>query len=119
MEARQALDTLLERSDIVSLHCPLTAETTRLIDRARLARMKPSAILVNTSRGGLIDEHALAAALSSRRLAGAYLDVLSVEPPPLDHPLLSVASCRITPHMAWASVEARSTRSSATPLTAS
>jgi glycerate dehydrogenase len=105
---RLPLDALLERSDIVSLHCPLTDDTTRLISRTRLARMKPSAVLVNTSRGGLIDEPALADALSSRRLAGAYLDVLSVEPPPADHPLLSVPSCRITPHMAWASIEARS-----------
>jgi glycerate dehydrogenase len=104
---RVPLDVLLRRADIVSLHCPLSAETALLIDRARLGIMKPSAVLINTSRGGLIDESALAEALDGGRLAGAYLDVLSVEPPPPDHPLLSVATCRITPHMAWTSIEAR------------
>jgi glycerate dehydrogenase len=104
---RVPLDVLLQRSDIVSLHCPLTAENERFIDRTRLSRMKPSAILINTSRGGLVDEPALAEALDRGRLAGAYLDVLSIEPPPADHPLLSVAQCRISPHMAWTSIEAR------------
>lgn len=105
--ARVALDELLQRSDIVSLHCPLTQDNERFIDAGRLAQMKPTAILVNTSRGGLIDEAALAAALARGQLASAYLDVLSVEPPPADHPLLGLQSCWVTPHMAWASVEAR------------
>jgi glycerate dehydrogenase len=104
---RVPLDVLLQRSDIVTLHCPLTPENARFIDRTRLARMKSGAILINTSRGGLVDEAALAEALHSGQLAGAYLDVLSVEPPPPDHPLLSIATCRITPHMAWTSIEAR------------
>jgi glycerate dehydrogenase len=105
---QSTLDVLLARSDFVSLHCPLTDETARFINRARLALMKPSAILINTARGGLVDEPALAQALTEGRLAGAYLDVLSVEPPPPDHPLASAPSCRVTPHMAWASIEARS-----------
>lgn len=104
---RVDLDALLQRSDIITLHCPLTDATARFIDAARLALMKPTSILVNTSRGGLLDEAALAEALGRRQLAGAYLDVLSAEPPPLDHPLLGQARCHITPHMAWASVEAR------------
>jgi glycerate dehydrogenase len=101
------LDTLLERSDFISLHCPLTAETSQLIDAARLARMKPTAILLNTSRGGLVDEAALAAALSGGRLRAAYLDVLAAEPPPSGHPLLALRECHVTPHIAWASIEAR------------
>ena len=104
---RVSLDELLERADIVSLHCPLTKETEGFMDARRLALMKPTALLINTSRGGLIDEPALAEALERRQLAGAYLDVLSVEPPPARHPLLGAPSCWITPHMAWASVEAR------------
>jgi glycerate dehydrogenase len=105
---RVPLEALLQRSDFVSLHCPLTDENSRAIDRNRLALMKSNAVLINTSRGGLIDEAALAEALASRRIQAAYLDVLSVEPPPLDHPLLSVPSCHVSPHMAWASIEARS-----------
>ena len=101
------LDTLLAASDVVSLHCPLTAETRRLIDAARLARMKPGALLLNTGRGPLIDETALAAALTSGTLGGAGLDVLSVEPPGADHPLLRAPRCLITPHVAWASRAAR------------
>ena len=105
----ESLDVLLERADIVSLHCPLTPETDKLMNRARLARMKPSAVLINTARGGLVDEAALAEALASGRLAGAYLDVLAQEPPPPGHVLTSLPSCWITPHLAWASVEARRT----------
>jgi glycerate dehydrogenase len=104
---RVGLDRLLQSSDIVSLHCPLTDDTARFMGAGRLRLMKPTSILVNTSRGGLIDEVALAEALGRGQLASAYLDVLSVEPPPPDHPLLGHAGCHITPHMAWASVEAR------------
>jgi glycerate dehydrogenase len=101
------LDTLLARADVVSLHCPLTPATTRLIDARRLSLMKPDALLLNTARGGLIDELALWAALERRELAGAGLDVLSVEPPPADHPLLSAPGCLVTPHVAWATRQSR------------
>ncbi|MFM1769779.1 MAG: lactate dehydrogenase/2-hydroxyacid dehydrogenase [Verrucomicrobiota bacterium] len=101
------LDHLFEASDVVSLHCPLTPETRHLVNRARLARMKPSAFLLNTSRGPLIDEPALAQALNEGRLAGAGLDVLAQEPPPADHPLLTARNCLITPHLAWATRAAR------------
>jgi glycerate dehydrogenase len=101
------LDSLFESSDIISLHCPLTPATQSLVDARRLSQMRRTALLVNTARGGLIDEPALAAALSAGTIAGAYLDVLSVEPPPADHVLLAEPRCFITPHIAWASLEAR------------
>jgi glycerate dehydrogenase len=101
------LDRLLAESDIVSLHCPLTDDTRHLINAATLARMKPSALLINTSRGPLIAEADLADALRNQRIAGAALDVLSAEPPPPDHPLLSAPNCLITPHQAWATHAAR------------
>jgi glycerate dehydrogenase len=100
-------DELFRRSDIVTLHCPLTPETAELVNAKSLSAMKPEAILVNTARGGLIDEAALALALEDKKLAAAYLDVLSVEPPPRDHVLVSLPTCWITPHVAWASREAR------------
>jgi glycerate dehydrogenase len=101
------LEELLRTADVVSLHCPLTPETDKLINAERLKLIKPTAFLINTSRGGLIDEPALAEALNSGRLAGAGLDVLSVEPPPPDNPLLNAKNCCITPHIAWASKGAR------------
>jgi len=101
------LEELLRQSDIVSLHCPLTPETAGMISKKRLAWMKPSAFLINTSRGPLIVEQDLADALNEGRIAGAALDVLSVEPPRADNPLLSAANCIITPHIAWATKEAR------------
>jgi len=101
------LDTLFRRSDIVSLHCPLTPETTGLIGPDSLRRMKQSAFLLNTSRGPLVDEAALAEALDAGRIAGAGLDVLSREPPPPDNPLLRARNCLVTPHLAWASGAAR------------
>jgi glycerate dehydrogenase len=104
---RVPLDELLKRSDIVSLHCPLTPDNERFIDARRLSQMRSTALLINTSRGGLIDEAALADALGRGQIAGAYLDVLGVEPPPEGHPLVALPNCWITPHMAWASVEAR------------
>ncbi len=101
-------ETLFRTSDVVSLHCPLTPLTKNLVNAERLAWMKPSAYLLNTSRGPLIDEPALADALNSGRLAGAGLDVLSVEPPPAENPLLTARNCIITPHNAWATLAARS-----------
>ncbi|MBN2022514.1 MAG: D-2-hydroxyacid dehydrogenase [Pirellulales bacterium] len=101
------LDDLFRRSDVVSLHCPLSPQTRHLVDTRRLALMKPSAMLVNTSRGPVVDERALAEALSAGRLAGAGLDVLADEPPPRDHPLVGLANCYVTPHVAWATRAAR------------
>lgn len=102
------LDDLFSTSDVISLHCPLTDSTRHLVNPRRLALMKPTAFLLNTSRGPLIDEPALAAGLNAGQIAGAGLDVLSVEPPPPDHPLLRAKSCVITPHLAWATRAARS-----------
>ena len=101
------MDELLRTSDVISLHCPLTPQTKQLVNAERLALMKPSAFLLNTSRGPLIDEAALAGALNSGRLAGVGLDVLSVEPPSPDHPLFTAKNCLVTPHIAWASQAAR------------
>jgi glycerate dehydrogenase len=101
------IETVLEQSDVVSLHCPLTDDTKHLINSASLARMKSSAYLINTARGPLIDETALAAALNEGRIAGAGLDVLSVEPPAASNPLLTAKNCIITPHTAWASRASR------------
>lgn len=101
------IDDVFRRSDALTLHCPLTAETKNIVNARRLALMKPSAFLVNTSRGPLIDEPALTQALNNGRLAGAGLDVLSVEPPPPDHVLYSAKNCLITPHYAWATKAAR------------
>lgn len=101
------LDFLFSQSDVVTLHCPLTPETRHLVNAERLARMKPSAFLINTARGPLIAEADLAMALNSGRLAGAALDVLSVEPPAADNPLLQAKNCLITPHLAWATHAAR------------
>ncbi|MFT5124922.1 MAG: glycerate dehydrogenase [Verrucomicrobiales bacterium] len=101
------LRTLLNESDVISLHCPLTPKTEGLINRERLALMKPGAILINTSRGPLVDEQALAEALKSGHLAGVGLDVLSAEPPAVDHPLVGLERCFISPHLAWATKASR------------
>lgn len=100
-------DALLQRSDVVSLHCPLTPETTNLVNAARLAMMKPTAFLINTARGPLVNEQELAAALNADRIAGAGMDVLSTEPPAADNPLLTAKNCIITPHIGWATHAAR------------
>lgn len=106
---RIAFEELLSTSDAVTLHVPLTPATRHLIGAAELAQMKPGAVLVNTARGGVVDETALLAALQSGQLAGAALDVLGVEPPPPDHPLLAadLPNLIITPHVAWASRQAQ------------
>jgi glycerate dehydrogenase len=104
---RVGLDELFASSDVVSLHCPLTEQTRALVSAARLSSMKRSAFLINTSRGPVIDEPALANALEAGTIAGAGLDVLSVEPPPATHPLLGAPNCFITPHIAWATTAAR------------
>lgn len=101
------LNELLEQSDVISLHCPLTPQTKGLIGTEALSRMKRSAYLINTSRGPVLDEAAVAEALNTGRIAGAGLDVLSSEPPLPDNPLLTARNCIITPHMAWATAEAR------------
>ncbi len=101
------LESLFRESDVVSLHCPLTEETRGLVGTKQLSWMKPTAFLLNTARGALVDETALAEALNQGRLAGAGLDVLTQEPPPPDHPLLSAKNCVITPHVAWSTKEAR------------
>ena len=101
------LPTLFAQSDVVSLHCPMTPENRGFVNRDLLATMKPSAFLLNTSRGGLINEADLAEALHNGILAGVGIDVLSVEPPTSENPLLTAPKCIITPHIAWASFEAR------------
>jgi len=105
--AMVSMDEVFGKADVVSLHCPLTPETENLIDSRRLAMMKKTAFLINTSRGRLIDEHALAEALNSHQIAGAGLDVLSTEPPEEGNPLLAARNCHITPHIAWATLAAR------------
>ncbi len=101
------LDDVFALSDVVSLHCPLTDRTRRMVNRDRLARMRRGSWLINTSRGELVDENALAEALDQGRLAGAGLDVLSTEPPDRGNPLLKARNCFITPHIAWATRAAR------------
>jgi glycerate dehydrogenase len=103
-----SLDDVFRQADFLSLHCPLTPDTRHLVNADRLALMKPTAFLVNTSRGGVVDAQALANALAAGRLAGAGVDVLDREPPPADDPLLAAPNCWVTPHLAWATREARS-----------
>ena len=102
------LDTLLRESDVISLHCPLFPETKEIISRENIAKMKDGVILVNTARGALMDEKAVADALASGKIRGAAVDVTTVEPIRKDNPLLSAPNCIITPHMAWTPLEARS-----------
>jgi len=101
------LDELFAQSDVVSLHCPLTPDTKEMVNAARLQTMKPSAILINTGRGPLVNEQDLADALNEGRIAAAGLDVISVEPSVTGNPLLGARNCFITPHIAWATKEAR------------
>ncbi|MFT3935237.1 MAG: D-2-hydroxyacid dehydrogenase [Chitinophagaceae bacterium] len=101
------LATLFATSDVISLHCPLTPENTGFVNKALLSTMKPTALLINTARGPLINETDLADALNNKVIAGAGLDVLSAEPPTAGNPLLQAANCVITPHQAWITKEAR------------
>ncbi len=105
---RTSFETVLKESDVISLHCPLSAETRHLIGSTELTKMKPHTILINLARGGIVDEDALAQALRTKLLGGAFLDVLRDEPPPANHPLLNLdlPNLLITPHLAWASGEA-------------
>ena len=100
-------DSLFSRSDYHSLHCPLTDETRHLVNRETLSKMKPSAVIINTARGGVIEEDALTEALNSGKLRGAGIDVLDTEPMRKGHPYLTAKNCYITPHVAWGSIEAR------------
>ncbi|MCR5380274.1 MAG: D-2-hydroxyacid dehydrogenase [Lentisphaeria bacterium] len=102
------LDKLFKISDFVTLHCPLTPQTEKLVNAEKLALMKRTAILINTSRGPVVDEAALANALNNGQIAGAAADTLSTEPPKADNPLLTAKNCFITPHLAWATAEAKS-----------
>ena len=104
---KMSLEELFRTSDVVSLHCPLTPTTHHLVNAERLALMKPTAILINTARGPIIDEQALADALNSERIYAAGIDVLCEEPPRQGSPLLSARNCFVTPHIAWATLEAR------------
>lgn len=101
------LDEIYAQADVISLHCPLQQSNQGMIDAAAIARMKPGVLLINTARGQLIVEQDLADALNSGRIAGAALDVLSSEPPLADNPLLAARNCLVTPHIAWATREAR------------
>lgn len=100
-------EEIFSQSDAITLHCPLTDATKHLVNERTLDQMKSTAFLINTGRGPLVDEAALAAALNAGRIAGAGLDVLSIEPPPPGNPLFTARNCLITPHIGWASREAR------------
>ena len=102
-----SLDTLLAKSDVISLHCPLFPETEKIINKDTIAKMKNGVLILNTSRGPLIDSAALTDALRSGKVGGAGVDVLRQEPPEENEPLLTAPNCYITPHLAWASTEAR------------
>lgn len=104
---KASLDEVFADSDVVSLHCPLTPDTHHIADAGRLRLMKPGAILINTGRGPLVDEQALADAINTGVIRAAGVDVLSCEPPHADNPLLSARNCFVTPHVAWATLEAR------------
>jgi glycerate dehydrogenase len=103
----RSLEDLLDAADVVSLHCPLTSRTQGIVNSQTLELMKRSAFLINTSRGGLVREHELAEALNEGQIAGAALDVLSIEPPQAGSPLIGVKNCIVTPHISWATGAAR------------
>ena len=102
-----SIEDIMKQSDFITLHCPLTADTKHLIDKSKLKLMKPSAYIINTSRGALINESDLIDALSNKQIAGAGLDVLDPEPPALDNPLFEMENVILTPHIGWQTIEAR------------
>lgn len=104
---QSTLENIFQQSDFISLNCPLTDETKNIINKGTLSLMKPTAFIINTSRGMLVNENDLALALNNEKIAGAGIDVLSAEPPMPDNPLLNAKNCFITPHIAWATKEAR------------
>ena len=101
------IDTIFEKADFISVHCPLTEQTTGLVNLERLSKCKPTAYIINTSRGPVVNENDLAEALNSGIIAGAGVDVISVEPMKEDNPLMKAKNCIITPHVAWAPVQTR------------
>jgi len=101
------LDTLYAQSDFITLHCPQTRENEKMINEESIQKMKDGAVLINTARGGLVDEYALVQALTSGKLRAAAVDVLSQEPMHPDNPLMNAPNCIITPHIAWAPKESR------------
>ncbi|MFW6170376.1 MAG: D-2-hydroxyacid dehydrogenase [Planctomycetota bacterium] len=105
--AWRSVEEIFAESDFVTMHCPQTAENAGMVNRGLLEQMQPHAIFINTARGGLVNEEDLAIALNQGKIGGAALDVLSVEPPSADNPLLQARNCLITPHIAWATLEAR------------
>ncbi|MBQ0056575.1 MAG: D-2-hydroxyacid dehydrogenase [Bacteroidales bacterium] len=107
IEKAVSLDELFSKADVLSLHCPLTPDTHHLVNASRLSLMKPSAIVINTGRGPLVDDEALADALNSAKIYAAGIDVLTQEPPRDGNPLIAARNCFITPHIAWASLAAR------------
>jgi len=102
-----SIDEIMKQSDFVTLHCPLTSDTKYLIDKDKLQQMKPSAYIINTSRGALIKESDLIDSLKSKRIAGAALDVQDPEPPAPDNPLFEMENVILTPHIGWQTIEAR------------
>lgn len=104
---KMSLDDIFSTCDVVSLHCPLTDDTYHIANAERISTMKPNAILINTARGPLVDESALAEALKEGKIRGAGLDVLGKEPPTIDNPLIGAPRCVVTPHISWATKEAR------------
>ena len=102
------LDELYRRSDVISMHCPMNSDSDKMIDAAAISKMKDGVIILNTARGGVVDEFAIRRGLDSGKIAGYGADVLSTEPPSEDNPLIGAPNCYITPHIAWASREARS-----------
>ncbi|MGM0491010.1 MAG: D-2-hydroxyacid dehydrogenase [Planctomycetota bacterium] len=105
--AWRSIEEIFAESDFVTMHCPQTAENAGMVNRGLLEKMQAHAIFINTARGGLVNEEDLATALNEGKIGGAALDVLSVEPPSADNPLLQAKNCLITPHIAWATLEAR------------
>jgi len=107
MYLNTSLDTIFREADIMTVHCPLTKETGNLINAEAIAKMKKTALVINTARGGIVDEHALAEALNEEKIAGAGVDVLTEEPPKNGNPLFDAKNIIITPHSAWSTLEAR------------